>query len=71
MSNVVQFPTQPRVHQFVAECYMRDRMRHELAACVGLLHNRPTDDQLFELRKLIVSATEQLDCYLAVRAACD
>jgi hypothetical protein len=70
-AKIVQFPTQPRVHQFVAEYYMRDRMRHDLAACVGLLHGNPTDIELFEICQRLKSISEQLNNYLGVRAACD
>jgi len=69
-SNVRQFPSSPRMSQFLAEETCKSDIRQELGACVGLLHGNPTNADLFEIMTRLKTASFLVDAMIGIREAC-
>jgi hypothetical protein len=67
--NIVDFPRSIRVRQFEWEEGARSEMRAHLGACVGLLHNRPTDQDLADIQRHLQLVADLLNCVTGVRRA--
>ena len=70
MTNVVQFPTQPRVQLFLAEEYARDQIRQELGACMGILHSTISYEGIEEVAQRMKRVAGILESIIGVREAC-
>jgi len=69
-SNVRQFPSSPRMSQFLAEETCKSDIRQELGACVGLLHGNPTNADLMEVLARIKASVILIDSMIGIREAC-
>ncbi len=69
MSNVVQFPNQPRVQLFLAEEYVKQEMRQHFGACVGLLHGHTTFDDLHQIAEHLKQVAGLLEAQIGIREA--
>lgn len=64
MDNVIQFPEQIRITDFIAEEALKQQIRQCLGCAVGLFHGRPTqDDYLLALSKMDEAVTLMRSLY--------
>ncbi len=69
MSTILNIPLSPRLSMFLAEEQAKADIRQELGACVGLLHGKPTNADLFEILARMKSAALLVDAMIGIREA--
>lgn len=70
MDNVIAFPAQPRISQFLAEEYIANEMRQRFGACVGLLHGSYTYDDLMQIAGHMKEVAALIESAVGIREAC-
>jgi hypothetical protein len=69
MSTILNIPLSPRLSMFLAEEQAKADIRQEFGACVGLLHGKPTNADLFEILARMKAAALLVDAMIGIREA--